>query len=51
MRMDHDLEFDAAYILNNYNAKNLSRIFREHADFHSPNFIVKSIINHRKPNN
>ncbi|MAZ55592.1 MAG: 16S rRNA (cytosine(1402)-N(4))-methyltransferase [Flavobacteriales bacterium] len=48
MRMDHDLEFDAAYILNNYNAKNLSRIFREHADFHSPNFIVKSIINHRE---
>jgi len=48
MRMDHNLEHDAAYILNNYNAKNLSRIFREHADFHSPNFIVKSIINHRE---
>ena len=48
MRMDHNLEHNAAYILNNYNAKNLSRIFREHADFHSPNFIVKSIINHRE---
>ena len=50
MRMDHDLEQDAAYILNNYNAKNLSRIFREHADFHSPNFIVKKILCHREKN-
>jgi 16S rRNA (cytosine1402-N4)-methyltransferase len=50
MRMDHDLEQDAAYILNNYNAKNLSRIFREHADFHSPNFIVKTILYHREKN-
>ena len=48
MRMDYDLEKDAADILNNYNAKNLSRIFREHADFNSPNFIVKKILDARK---
>ena len=48
MRMNHDLEQDAAYILNNYNAQNLSRIFREHADFHSPKSIVKTILKHRE---
>tara|TARA_B100000530_G_scaffold150765_1_gene94669 strand:+ start:661 stop:1569 length:909 start_codon:yes stop_codon:yes gene_type:complete len=48
MRMDSGLQKDAAYILNNYNAQNLSRIFREHADFHSPNVIVNTILNFRE---
>ena len=48
MRMDAGLQKDAAYILNNYNAQNLSRIFREHADFHSPNLIVNTILNFRE---
>tara|TARA_B100001250_G_scaffold414621_1_gene454777 strand:- start:12202 stop:13104 length:903 start_codon:yes stop_codon:yes gene_type:complete len=48
MRMNHDLEQDAAYVLNKYNAKNLSRIFKEHADFHSPQSIVKTILKHRE---
>ena len=48
MRMDHNLETTAFDILNNYNRKNLARIFREHSDFKSPNFIVNSIINFRE---
>jgi len=48
MRMDHNLATTASDILNNYNRENLARIFREHSDFNSPNFIVNSIINFRQ---
>ena len=37
-----------SYVLNNYDSKNLSRIFREHADFNNPAFIVKTILAHRQ---
>ena len=47
MRMDGDIDQDGAHILNTYSRKDLSRIFREHADFNNPKFIVDPIINSR----
>jgi len=47
MRMDDDLKKDGGVILNNYNHKQLSRIFRDYADFKNPNFIVDAILQSR----
>ena len=50
MRMDGDIDQNGAHILNTYSRKDLSRIFREHADFKNPKFIVDSIVNSRVQN-
>ena len=50
MRMDGDIDQNGAHILNTYSRKDLSRIFREHADFKNPKFIVDPIVNSRVQN-
>ena len=50
MRMDGDIDQNGAHIVNTYSRKDLSRIFREHADFKNPKFIVDPIINSRAHN-
>jgi 16S rRNA (cytosine1402-N4)-methyltransferase len=47
MRMDQDLEKTAFDVINKYNRENLSRIFKDYADFKNPNFIVDEIISSR----
>lgn len=47
MRMNDQLEKDGVFVLNMYSRKNLSRIFRDHADFKNPKSIVDAIINSR----
>ena len=47
MRMDKNLKKDGVFVLNKYSRKDLSRIFKEHADFNNPTFIVDSIIDSR----
>ena len=47
MRMDKNLKKDGVFVLNKYSRKELSRIFKEHADFNNPTFIVDSIIDSR----
>ena len=47
MRMDDDLKKDGVFVLNHYSHKNLSRIFREYADFKNPNVIVDAIVESR----
>ncbi len=47
MRMDTDIDQNGAHVLNTYSRKGLNRIFREHADFKNPKFIVDSIIKAR----
>ncbi len=47
MRMDQNLGKTAYDIINKYNHNNLARIFKEHADFKNPNFIVDAIIDFR----
>jgi len=50
MRMDCDIDQNGAHILNTYSCKDLNRIFREHADFKNPKFIVDPIVNSRVQN-
>ena len=47
MRMNNELGKDGVFILNMYNRENLSRIFRDHADFKNPKSIVDAIIQSR----
>jgi len=47
MRMDSDIDQNGAHVLNTYSRKGLNRIFREHADFKNPKFIVDSIMKAR----
>ena len=44
MRMDNNSQKDAVFILNQYDRKNLERIFFEHADFHNKRLITDKII-------
>lgn len=48
MRMDKNSKKDGVFVLNKYNRQELNRIFKEHADFKNPMFIVDAIINYRK---
>jgi len=48
MRMDKTLLKDGAFIVNNYNRKELDRIFKNHADFKNPNRITTSIMKCRE---
>ena len=48
MRMDQSLETNGIYVLNNYSANNLMRIFKDHSDFHAPQSIVNLIIKFRE---
>ena len=50
MRMDRDMDKNGVDILNTYSRRGLSRIFREHADFQNPKFIVDSILKSREKN-
>ena len=50
MRMNNKVSKDGVFILNNYNQSELNRIFKNHADFHSPNVISKSIMQARRFN-
>ena len=47
MRMDKNLKKDGVFVLNKYSRQELGRIFKEHADFKNPTFIVDAIIKHR----
>ena len=50
MRMNNKVSTDGVFILNNYNQSELNRIFKNHADFHSPNVISKPIMQARRFN-
>tara|TARA_B110000467_G_scaffold117711_1_gene108582 strand:- start:3654 stop:4553 length:900 start_codon:yes stop_codon:yes gene_type:complete len=50
MRMNNKVSKDGVFILNNYNQSELNRIFKNHADFHSPNVISKPIMQARRFN-
>ena len=47
MRMDKNLKKDGVVVVNKYSRQELGRIFKEHADFKNPTFIVDAIIKHR----
>ncbi|MAQ70501.1 MAG: 16S rRNA (cytosine(1402)-N(4))-methyltransferase [Flavobacteriales bacterium] len=47
MRMDKNLKKDGVFVVNKYSRQELGRIFKEHADFKNPTFIVDAIIKHR----
>ena len=47
MRMDTETDKDGVFVLNNYDRNNLTRIFKSHADFKNPKFIVDAIIKSR----
>ena len=50
MRMNDKVTKDGVFILNNYNQSELNRIFKNHADFHSPNVISSAILQARRVN-
>ena len=47
MRMDKKLKKDGVFVLNQNSRQELSRIFKEHADFNNPTSIVDAIIDSR----
>jgi len=50
MRMNKKILKRGVDVINNYTAKELSRIFKEHADFKNPSSIISLIISARKKN-
>lgn len=50
MRMSDKISKTGSFILNNYSQLNLNRIFKNHADFNSPNLISGPIIRARSIN-
>jgi 16S rRNA (cytosine1402-N4)-methyltransferase len=48
MRMDQTQTIDAAYIINNYDERQLINIFRNYGEIANPKNVVRAILNQRK---
>jgi 16S rRNA (cytosine1402-N4)-methyltransferase len=48
MRMNQQQELNAQYVINNYNEKELAKIFKTYGEIANPHYVVKKIIETRK---